>query len=154
MSHHSRFIQRRQGRDWDEFLGIMPIMTYGGFNRMTNFCKTAVPEAIRTKLDSIKDDDSAVKAFGISLGTEMCRKLLDKGTPGLHIYTLNMSKTALSILQNLKIVQEDRIPRQLPWRPSPIEKRHEEHVRPIFWSNRPKSYIKRTEDWDKFAFSK
>lgn len=24
-------------------------------------------------------------------------------------------------------------------------------MRPIFWSNRPKSYIKRTEDWDKYA---
>ena len=25
--------------------GIMPIMTYGGFMRMTSFCKTAVPQA-------------------------------------------------------------------------------------------------------------
>lgn len=33
-------------------------------------------------------------------------------------------------------------------------RRSEEMVRPIFWSNRPKSYIKRTEDWDKYACSR
>ena len=27
--------------------GIMPIMTYGGFKRMTSFCKTAIPADIR-----------------------------------------------------------------------------------------------------------
>jgi methylenetetrahydrofolate reductase (NADPH) len=49
----------------------MPIMTYSGFKRMTGFCKTIVPEAISTKLESIKDDDEAVKQFGIDLGVEV-----------------------------------------------------------------------------------
>ncbi len=41
--------------------GIMPIMTYGGFKRMTQFCKTSVPQEIQTALDAIKDNDEAVK---------------------------------------------------------------------------------------------
>jgi methylenetetrahydrofolate reductase (NADPH) len=41
--------------------------------------------------------------------------------------------------------------RTLPWRPSAMEERNKrEHVRPINWSNRPMSYVMRTEDWDEF----
>ena len=40
--------------------------------------------------------------------------------------------------------------RMLPWRPSTLAKRKHEAVRPIFWSNRPKSYVQRTESWEEF----
>ena len=36
-------------------------MTYGGFKRMTGFCKTKVPVEVSEALDSIKDNDEAVK---------------------------------------------------------------------------------------------
>jgi hypothetical protein len=31
--------------------------------------------------------------------------------------------------------------RRLPWRPSTMANREKEDVRPIFWANRPKSYV-------------
>jgi methylenetetrahydrofolate reductase (NADPH) len=31
-----------------------------------------------------------------------------------------------------------------------VERRDSEEVRPIFWSNKPKSYIARTNTWDEF----
>jgi methylenetetrahydrofolate reductase (NADPH) len=40
--------------------------------------------------------------------------------------------------------------RVLPWKPSAMENRSKEDVRPIHWSNRPKSYVMRTDDWDEF----
>lgn len=40
--------------------------------------------------------------------------------------------------------------RSLPWRPSAMDQRSKEEVRPINWANRPKSYVLRTEDWDEF----
>jgi hypothetical protein len=40
----------------------MPVMTHGGFKRMTSFCKTAVPQHIADALDAIKGNDDAVKA--------------------------------------------------------------------------------------------
>jgi len=40
--------------------------------------------------------------------------------------------------------------RQLPWKPSTMENRSKEAVRPINWSNRPHSYLMRTDDWDEF----
>ena len=41
--------------------GVMPIMTYGGFKRMTAFCKTYVPPHVADVLETIKDNDEAVK---------------------------------------------------------------------------------------------
>ncbi|KAL9180058.1 hypothetical protein ACHAXT_008028 [Thalassiosira profunda] len=40
--------------------------------------------------------------------------------------------------------------RVLPWKPSAMENRSREDVRPINWSNRPKSYVMRTDDWDEY----
>lgn len=88
--------------------GIMPIMTYGGFKRMTSFCKTYVPAEIAEKVESLKDDDEAIKAYGIELGVEMCKRLLAEGTPGLHIYTLNTEKSAIAILERLGVLESQR----------------------------------------------
>ena len=40
--------------------------------------------------------------------------------------------------------------RVLPWKPSTMANRSKEAVRPINWSNRPNSYVMRTDDWDEF----
>jgi len=34
--------------------GIMPINTYGGFDRMVGFCKTKVPKQMREGMDAVK----------------------------------------------------------------------------------------------------
>ena len=56
--------------------GIMPIMTYGGFKRMTSFCKTAIPADISAHLESIKDNDEAVKAYGVEQARALALPLL------------------------------------------------------------------------------
>eukprot|EP00216_Chloropicon_sp_CCMP2111_P004614 CAMPEP_0198247034 /NCGR_PEP_ID=MMETSP1446-20131203/46275_1 /TAXON_ID=1461542 ORGANISM="Unidentified sp, Strain CCMP2111" /NCGR_SAMPLE_ID=MMETSP1446 /ASSEMBLY_ACC=CAM_ASM_001112 /LENGTH=334 /DNA_ID=CAMNT_0043931359 /DNA_START=174 /DNA_END=1178 /DNA_ORIENTATION=- len=98
---------RRVGINVPIVPGIMPIQNYGGFKRMTGFCKTKVPSEISTQLEAIKDDDVAVKKYGIHLGTEMCRKLIANGTPGLHMYSLNQDKAVVQILRNLGLVPEE-----------------------------------------------
>jgi methylenetetrahydrofolate reductase (NADPH) len=42
--------------------------------------------------------------------------------------------------------------RVLPWKPSTMENRSKEAVRPINWSNRPHSYVMRTDDWDEVRY--
>lgn len=51
-----------------------------------------------TALEPIKDNEEAVRNYGIHLGTEMCKKILASGIKTLHLYTLNMEKSALAIL--------------------------------------------------------
>ena len=128
--------------------GIMPINNYKGFIRMTGFCKTKIPAEVTAALEPIKDNEEAVKSYGIHLGTEMCKKILAHGIRTLHLYTLNMEKSALAILMNLGLIEETKISRPLPWRRPANVFRVKEDVRPIFWANRPKSYISRTIGWD------
>ncbi|KAL0551444.1 hypothetical protein IC582_010532 [Cucumis melo] len=130
--------------------GIMPINNYKGFLRMTGFCKTKIPDEIMAALEPIKDNEEAVKAYGIHLGTEMCKKILAHGIKTLHIYTLNMEKSALAILMNLGLIEESKVSRSLPWRRPTNVFRVREDVRPIFWANRPRSYISRTIGWDQY----
>ncbi|XP_049404819.1 probable methylenetetrahydrofolate reductase [Solanum stenotomum] len=130
--------------------GIMPINNYKGFLRMTGFCKTRIPAEITAALEPIKDNEEAVKAYGIHLGTEMCKKIMASGIKILHLYTLNIEKSALAILMNLGLIEESKISRPLPWRRPTNVFRIKEDVRPIFWANRPKSYISRTIGWDEF----
>lgn len=57
-----------------------------------------IPPEITAALEPIKENEEAVKAYGIHLGTEMCKKILAHGIKTLHLYTLNMEKSALAIL--------------------------------------------------------
>ncbi|KAA8532198.1 hypothetical protein F0562_006660 [Nyssa sinensis] len=51
---------------------------------------------------------------------------------------------------NLGLIEETKISRSLPWRRPTNVFRVKEDVRPIFWANRPKSYISRTIGWDQY----
>lgn len=131
--------------------GIMPIHTYGGWKRMTDFCKTKIPESIRADMARINlDDDNEVKAYGIRLCVQMCKYLVQNGTRGFHFYTLNLEKSVLDVLQDLDLLRCESIQKPLPWKATANARRQKEGVRPIFWSNRPKSYVCRTSTWDDF----
>ena len=134
--------------------GIMPIQSYPSFVRMTQFCKTKVAPQVYEMLRPVQHDDEAVKAKGVELAATMCKTLLDAGVcDGVHFYTLNLERSVRCILEeldNLNSRQVDLPTRKLPWRPSTLANRSKEEVRPINWANRPKSYMKRTEDWDEF----
>merc|ERR1712070_420312 len=86
----------------------MPIQAYSGFKKMTGFCKTRVPAEVAKQMEALKDDEKAVKAYGIEFGSSMCKQLLesDVGIQGLHFYCLNLEKTALAIMENLGLKKE------------------------------------------------
>eukprot|EP01117_Protostelium_nocturnum_P012738 TRINITY_DN4706_c0_g1_i1.p1 TRINITY_DN4706_c0_g1~~TRINITY_DN4706_c0_g1_i1.p1 ORF type:complete len:596 (+),score=215.73 TRINITY_DN4706_c0_g1_i1:440-2227(+) len=134
--------------------GLMPIQTYAGFTKMASLSKILVPQEVTDALSPIKNDDQAVKEYGIKLFTEMCRNLFDSGVSGIHFYTMNLEKLVTEVLTNLDLINDDNLmARPLPWaRHSEVKqgKRAKEEVRPIFWRNRPKSYIYRTNTWDEF----
>lgn len=129
--------------------GILPIQGYHSLRNISKMCNVPLPEAIKTAIEPIKDDDAAIKELGVKLAVEMCRKLLDAGVPGLHFYTLNREVVTTEVIKELGLV-DNEILRELPWRRPVSEKRTKEDVRPIFWANRSKSYLSRTANWDDF----
>merc|ERR1719281_2065253 len=130
--------------------GIMPIQSYGGFKRMTTLCKTKVPSWIPERLDPVKDDEEKVKDAGVQIGIEQCKDLVKNGTPGLHFYTLNLESSVMRIVQGPGLTPDWTASRENPWKQSADTKRKGEDVRPIFWANRPGSYMRRTATWDDF----
>lgn len=81
--------------------GIMCLNGLGGLKRMTELCKTRLPEGLMERAEKANTSDEAFKAFGIQEGVDMCKKLLEGGAPGLHFYTLNLEKVVVGILKGL-----------------------------------------------------
>lgn len=85
--------------------GVMPILNTRQVKRFTALCGATLPRALVADLDRLGDDDEAVTEFGIEFASRQCEALLAGGAPGLHIYGLNRSRSALAILRNLGLVQ-------------------------------------------------
>jgi len=133
--------------------GLMPIRSYAGLVRMCTLCGSTVPQSILDEIEPVKDNDAAVQDYGVKQCVEMCQELIANGVRGLHFYTLNMEVSVRRILQDLGLINESHLRRELPWvgaRSSPRVGGRAEAVRPIFWANRPKSFIARSELWDEF----
>uniref|UniRef100_A0A0N5AQB0 methylenetetrahydrofolate reductase (NADPH) n=1 Tax=Syphacia muris TaxID=451379 RepID=A0A0N5AQB0_9BILA len=132
--------------------GIMPIQSYESIRRIASLSQLTIPDWILKKLEPIKQNDDAVRKYGIHCAVELCKRLLSNGSaPAIHLYTMNREAPCREILQTLGLWIE--IPqRALPWRSfgcnHPLRCR--EDVRPIFWSTRPKAYVFRTRDWDEY----
>jgi len=84
--------------------GIMVLGTYGGFERMTDLCKTRVPDAMRVQVEEAKGSDEKFAAFGVEYISALCKTVwASNKVPSLHFYCLNQSATVFQILTNLGI---------------------------------------------------
>ncbi|KAF8745458.1 hypothetical protein AX14_008888 [Amanita brunnescens Koide BX004] len=132
--------------------GVAPIQTWNGFMRATSLAKTVIPQTWLDVLEPHKNDDEKVRELGTKLVADMCRKILDSGLgiKGLHFYTMNLEKGTKMLLEELNLVPRVETIKPLPWRQSLTPSRRAETIRPIFWANRTKSYLSRTENWDEY----
>ncbi|KAI9510496.1 methylenetetrahydrofolate reductase-domain-containing protein [Russula earlei] len=133
--------------------GIMPIQTWNGFLRAaTAIAKTIIPQSYLDALEPYKNNDEKVREIGTKLVADMCRKILAApiGVRGLHFYTMNLERGSRMLLEDLNLVPRIETVKPLPWRQSLTPARRSETIRPIFWANRTKSYLARTENWDEY----
>lgn len=89
--------------------GIMPITNYVQLARFSDACGAEIPRWIRRRLEGFGEDLAAIRAFGLDAVSELCRRLLEGGAPGLHFYTMNQSGPALGIWKNLGLPNADRL---------------------------------------------
>ncbi|MDR2876827.1 MAG: methylenetetrahydrofolate reductase [NAD(P)H] [Chromatiales bacterium] len=81
--------------------GIMPITNYAQLARFSDVCGAEIPRWIRKRMEAYGEDAEALRAFGLDVTTELCRKLLEGGAPGLHFYSMNQLYPTLAIWQAL-----------------------------------------------------
>jgi len=123
VSVYETFVQqcRQIGITCPVIPGILCINSYVGLKKMTEFCKTRVPKAIWDALEPIKEAADAVKDFGVTFGTQLCRDLVRIGAPGLHFYTLNLETVTIGILEGLgKLPEKEAVPTLPEGLPLPV----------------------------------
>ena len=66
---------------------------------MLAFCGATVPEGYMRDLEHVQEvyGDSGVRGLGLGYARSQVRNLLDRGAPGVHLYTLNKADTCLEI---------------------------------------------------------
>lgn len=83
--------------------GIMPITNYSRLARFSKMCGADMPKWVFKRVRAWEDaeDSRAIRQFGEEVVTDLCRKLLDLGAPGIHFYTLNRAQATLKLCDNL-----------------------------------------------------
>lgn len=83
--------------------GIMPpgVTPLAGLLRMATMNGSVVPPALVARLEAAGDDAEARRDIAVEVATDLCRRLLDAGVPGLHLYALNRSEAVLRIVDAL-----------------------------------------------------
>jgi methylenetetrahydrofolate reductase (NADPH) len=80
--------------------GILPFQGAEQIKRFTRLCGSRLPDAVLRRMEALGDDES-VRRLGVEVCTELCRRLLDHGVPGIHFYCLNRAPSCTEVLHNL-----------------------------------------------------
>jgi methylenetetrahydrofolate reductase (NADPH) len=91
------------GCDTPILAGVMPVTRMATIERSVQLSGAPFPRALAERFEKVADDPEAVRRLGIEQASEMCRRLLDEGVPGIHFITLNRSTATREVWQNLRV---------------------------------------------------
>jgi methylenetetrahydrofolate reductase (NADPH) len=83
--------------------GVMPpgVAPLSGLMRMATMNGSVVPAGLIARLEEAGDEIEARRDVAVDVATDLCRRLLDSGAPGIHLYALNRSEAVLRIVDDL-----------------------------------------------------
>ncbi len=96
---------REGGVEVPIFVGVLPVRTYAGIQRMASICDARIPDAIHAGLAACEGDPVAERTFGIAYAARQCEELLAAGVDGIHFYTLNHADSTHAVLGALKAAE-------------------------------------------------
>jgi methylenetetrahydrofolate reductase (NADPH) len=92
--------------------GVMPVTSVRQIQRIVQLSGQAFPEDLAARFAALDgdrpEDKAAVRAFGVEVATDLCRRLLDEGVPGIHFITMNRSTATREVYTNLVGTPEPR----------------------------------------------
>jgi methylenetetrahydrofolate reductase (NADPH) len=96
-------ICRKAGIDVPILPGIMPIYSIKMMERLAKICGATIAEEIRNGIAALPEGNSeALVAYGIEYAGQQCAELLKAGVLGLHIYTMDRSKSTVGLVNWLR----------------------------------------------------
>lgn len=82
--------------------GIWLLTDYIQIEKICHLSGAKYPDALKTKIEPIKDDKEKVAQAGIEYAIDQCAELLDKGAPGIHFYVMNKSHSVQRVIEGLR----------------------------------------------------
>lgn len=83
--------------------GVMPIYSVKMMNMLASLCGATITDEVQQGIAALPEDDKeALTAFGIDFAARQCTELLKAGVPGLHIYTMDRSKSTVAVVGRLR----------------------------------------------------
>ena len=92
---------RKLGAKVPVVAGIMPFHNFAKIAQFAARDGIEIPRWVALKMEGFSDDAASVRAFGIDVVTELCRRLIAGGVPGLHFYTMNQAAVTIEICERL-----------------------------------------------------
>jgi methylenetetrahydrofolate reductase (NADPH) len=99
------FVERclKAGIDVPILPGVMPIYSVTMMETLAGLCGATITEEIHRGLAALSEGDKeGLSAFGIEFAVRQCTELLESGVPGIHIYTMDRSKSSVGIVNRLR----------------------------------------------------
>ncbi|MFO7817460.1 MAG: methylenetetrahydrofolate reductase [NAD(P)H] [Thermodesulfobacteriota bacterium] len=90
------------GIDCPVIPGVLPIFSFNSLRFILSVSGTMIPGSLYLNIEKIMQDQGpeAVLEFGIEFASKQITDLLEKGAPGIHLYTLNRAQPCLQIISN------------------------------------------------------
>jgi len=83
--------------------GIMPIFSVKMMEMLAGMCGATIVEEIKKGIAALPDGDTdALNDFGVDFAARQCAALIEFGVPGLHIYTMDRSKSSIGLINSLR----------------------------------------------------
>ena len=83
--------------------GVMPIYSVKMMEMLAGLCGATLTDEVRDGLATLDEGDTAALLdFGIGFAFQQCESLIQAGVPGLHIYTMDRSKSSVGLVNRIR----------------------------------------------------
>jgi len=86
--------------------GIMPVTNFKGLKRMSESCRTAVPDWLANLFEGLDDDPDTRRLIAGAVAAETCARLEEEGFEDFHFYTLNRADLVYAICRVLGLREQ------------------------------------------------
>lgn len=81
--------------------GIMAPTSTRTLEKMAELAGAKIPDRVHERLYRVGDDKERIKAIGVEIAVDLANELIEKGAPGIHVYTMNEASTTIEIYKRL-----------------------------------------------------
>lgn len=81
--------------------GLIPITNFKQIKKFAQLSGAKIPDKIIQKMEPYQDNKAKMYQIGLDIAIDQARDLLAKGAPGIHLYTLNKSRAAVEMYEDL-----------------------------------------------------